>query len=680
MGDRRYTSTNPNPVIFQRGLEYKKNEERNYKITRVSARRTRLPAMHKKSGIEIETASNALEDDSVIERLSIKDYLEQTKDLIKSDGGPPRWFSPLECGARWENSPLLLYLPGIDGVGLGLIMHHQKLGKIFDIWCLHIPVMDRTPFIDLVQYVKKTVQSENSNSPCRPIYLIGESFGGCLALAVASRNPDIDLMLILANPATSFRKSPLQALLPLLEVIPEQLNVGFPSMLNFITGDALTMVITSVKKGIPIQQTVQELSEGVAALFPSLSVLSDILPGKSILWKLRMLQSASSFANSRLHAVKSEVLILASGRDQLLPSKEEAERLGHLLPSCQIRNFKDSAHTLFLKEGADLVTVIKSAGFYRRTRNVDYVADFIKPTTSEFRKASESYRWFDVAASPMMLSTLENGRIVKGLAGIPFEGPVLLVGYHMLLGLEISPLIYEFWGEKNIKLRGMVHPRLFEKELERCLHGTTPFDIMRILGGVPVSAPNFYRLLSKKSHIFLYPGGSREALHRKGEEYKLFWPPQSEFVRMAARFGAKIVPFGVVGIDDMFDLFLDCNDQMKIPYFKAQIEHLNGGRRIRTEATGQFAKQVLHIPGVMPKLPGRFYFLFGKPIETEVRKEELRNREEAHELYMHIKHEVENCIGYLKEKREKDPYRSLASRILYKAIHGFESKVPTFEL
>lgn len=40
----------------------------------------------------------------------------------------------------------------------------------------------------------------------------------------------------------------------------------------------------------------------------------------------------------------------------------------------------------------------------------------------------------------------------------------------------------------------------------------------------------------------------------QGEEYKLFWPSQSEFIRMAARFGAKIVPFGVVGEDDIFQV------------------------------------------------------------------------------------------------------------------------------
>jgi hypothetical protein len=42
----------------------------------------------------------------------------------------------------------------------------------------------------------------------------------------------------------------------------------------------------------------------------------------------------------------------------------------------------------------------------------------------------------------------------------------------------------------------------------------------------------------------------------QGEEYKLFWPEKSEFVRMASRFGAKIVPFGVVGEDDFGEVSL----------------------------------------------------------------------------------------------------------------------------
>ncbi|PIA26034.1 hypothetical protein AQUCO_10000006v1 [Aquilegia coerulea] len=622
-------------------------------------------------------------DESEIEQLSVKDYLERAKEMIKSDGGPPRWFSPLECGARWNHSPLLLFLPGVDGIGLGLIMNHQRLGKIFDIWCLHIPVMDRTPFEDLVRLVERTVKSESSRSPNRPIYLVGESFGGCLALAVAARNPTADLMLILVNPATSLSKSqlrPLLPLLPVLEAMPEQLHVGFPYILGLVAGDPFRMMMATIEKGLPLQQTVVELSENLAATLPSLSVVADILPRESLPWKLQILKSAASFANSRIHAIKAETLILASGKDQLLPSLEEAERLYHLLPTCQIRKFNDSGHALLMEGGVDLVTIIKGAGFYRRTRKIDYVSDFMPPTPSEFKQVYDSwYRLVDIALSPVMLSTLDDGKIVRGLAGIPQKGPVVLVGYHMLLGLELGPLFNRFLYEKNILLRGMAHPLMFGKNWERSLLDYSSFDLYRIMGGVPVSPSNFYKLLSQNSHVLLYPGGVREALHRKGEEYKLFWPLQSEFVRMAARFGATIIPFGVIGEDDILNLIIDYDDFLKIPFVKSLIEEINDGRvrRLRDEINGEVAKEDIYFPGVLPKLPGRFYFLFGKPIDTQ---EELQDRERAHELYIHVKSEVERNIAYLKEKREKDPYRTFLSRLIYQAIHGSATEVPTFEV
>jgi hypothetical protein len=40
----------------------------------------------------------------------------------------------------------------------------------------------------------------------------------------------------------------------------------------------------------------------------------------------------------------------------------------------------------------------------------------------------------------------------------------------------------------------------------------------------------------------------------QGEAYKLFWPDQPEFVRMAARFGVTIIPFGCVGEDDFLEV------------------------------------------------------------------------------------------------------------------------------
>ncbi|KAK1361260.1 Acyltransferase-like protein, chloroplastic [Heracleum sosnowskyi] len=617
-----------------------------------------------------------------MERRSFKDYLEHSKDLVRSsDAGPPRWFSPLECSATLKNSPLLLSLPGLDGNGLGLSLQYQRLGQIFDIWCLHIPIDDRTPFPELVKLVERTVRSENHRLPNRPIYLIGESFGGCIALAVASCNPDIDLVLILANPATSFRESQFQPLIPPLEVMPDNLHIGVPYLLSLMTDSPTKLVIAALEKGLSPQQTVGEMSQGAMALSSYLSVMSDVLSAKSLLWKLKLVTSACAFANSRLHAVKAQTLILSSGKDHLLPSREEADRLKKILPICEIRRFNDSGHALFLESAIDLVTIIMGSSFYRRQRYLDYASDYFPPSPSEFKKLYETTSFIEKFTSPVMLSTLENGKIVRSLAGIPYKGPVILVGYHMMVGLELAPLTSRFWIDGDIHLRAIAHPFLFKKLKEENMLDISAFDIVRVMGAVPVSPTNLYRLLSLNSHVLLYPGGVREAFHRKGEEYKLFWPEQSEFIRMAARFGAKIIPFGVVGEDDVSQLLLDYDDQVKIPFLQSYNKEFNESfTKLRADSEGEVAKQDLHLPILLPKVPGRFYFLFGKPIETEGRKQELMTREKSQELYREVKSEVENCLAYLKEKRENDPYRSILARQVYQAIHGPDAEVPTFSL
>ncbi|KAL8199508.1 hypothetical protein R6Q57_013076 [Mikania cordata] len=560
-----------------------------------------------------------------VESLSLTDYFERSRDLLmKSDGGPPRWFSPLECSSRLKNSPLLLSLPGVDGTGLSLLLHHQRLGEMFDIWCLHIPTTDRTPFTDLVKLIERTIRSENDLFPDRPIYLVGESFGGCLALAVAARIPHIDLVLVLANPATSFEKSQLQPLVPILKIMPDHIRPGLPYFMSLIT---------------------------------------DMLTVETVFWKLKMLESACALSNSRLHSVSAQTLILSSGNDQLLPSLQEGERLHKTLPKCLIRTFSDSGHALFLEENFDLVTVIKGAGFYRRAKHTDYASDFVPPSSHEIKDILESSRWLDVVASPVLLSTLEDGKIVRGLAGVPSEGPVLFVGCHNMLGFEAAPMIRRFIIEKNIIIRGVAHPMLFMKLKEDEMPDLAIYDVTRLLGAVPVSPFNLYKLFSLKSHVLLYPGGVREALHRKGEEYKLFWPEQSEFVRMAARFGATVIPFGAVGEDDYAQLVLDYEDQMKIPFMKDYVKRTTDGSiKLRNDMKGEVANQDLHMPVILPKVPGRYYYLFGKPIKTKGRSEELRSKERAHQVYLEVKGEVEKCLNYCKTKRENDPYRNIISR------------------
>ncbi|KAM4108579.1 hypothetical protein ACB094_03G054600 [Castanea mollissima] len=565
---------------------------------------------------------------------------------------------------------------GMDGTGLGLVLHHTALGKAFEVWCLHIPVHDRTPFEGLVKLVEETVRFEHSSSPHKPIYLVGDNFGGCLALAVASRNPAIDLVLILSNPATSFGRSQLQPLFLLLEAMPDGLHSAVP-YLSSIVGDLVKMAAANIESMLPPEQRLERLS----GLLPYLSDFVDIIPMDSLLWKLKLLKSAAAYANSRLHSVKAEVLVLFSGKDKILPSRDEAERLKNSLQDCVVRYFKDSGHTLLLEDGISLMTVIKGTFKYRCARRLDITSDFLPPSMTEFKYLSDQItKLFRVATDPILFSTLEDGKIMKGLVGVPSEGPVLLVGYHMFMGLELPSLAEGFLREKNIMIRGLAHPLLFSRMFESSSSEFSIIDWVKVFGAVPVTGSNFFKLLSTKSHVLLYPGGAREALHYKGEEYKLFWPDQQEFVRMAAKFGATIVPFGAVGEDDIAEMLLDYNDLIKIPVVNDLIREAisQNTMEVRDETKGEVANPNLFYPLMVPKIPGRFYYLFGKPIKTKGREDILKDKQAANQLYLQIKAEVEHNITFLIEKRQEDPYRSIVDRTLYKAIHG-PIEVPAFE-
>ncbi|KAG8375084.1 hypothetical protein BUALT_Bualt10G0063400 [Buddleja alternifolia] len=642
-------------------------------------------SMHReKKNVEVEHELRPLWDDGYGTR-TVKDYLDAAKNMIQSDGGPPRWFCPVESGPPLKDSPLLLFLPGIDGLGMGLILHHKALGKVFEVRCLNVPVHDRTPYEGLVKFVESAVRAEHASFPDKPIYLVAESFGGCLALSVAASNPTIDLVLILVNPATSFNRSQLQPLFPLLEAFPEEFQYILPYLFGTLLGDPIKManVINTKNPSTSPTKQLEKLIHELSSLITRASSLTDIFPKNTLIWKLKLLKAAAAISNSHLHNVKAETLILASGKDSILPSTLEAQRLSNLLKNCNVRIFHDNGHTLLMEDGINLLSVIKGTCIYRRSKRRDFVRDFLPPSKSEFDSMFDGrLGLFRVATCPVMLSTLPNGEIVRGLKGIPDKGPVLLVGYHMLLGSEVTSLVEEFLREKNIMVHGIAHPEIFNQTTNGPLHDTSGFDVFKVFGTIPVTPTNLFKLLAKKSHVLLYPGGVREALHRKGEEYKLFWPNEPEFVRMATRFGATIVPFGVVGADDIVKLCLDYDDLMRIPLVRDIIKRKNQNAvkvRPGIKMEGEISNQDFYIPGLIPKLPGRFYFLFGKPVETKGREELLANKVNAKDFYMEIKSGVEKCLAYLIKKREEDPYRSLFERLFFRAVSAPVHQVPTFD-
>jgi predicted alpha/beta superfamily hydrolase len=66
-----------------------------------------------------------------------------------------------------------------------------------------------TSWDDLAVSVVNLIEEELNKQPSRSVYLCGESFGGCLAVKVALKSPDLFERIILVNPATSFNQRPL---------------------------------------------------------------------------------------------------------------------------------------------------------------------------------------------------------------------------------------------------------------------------------------------------------------------------------------------------------------------------------------------------------------------------------------------------------------------------------------
>jgi pimeloyl-ACP methyl ester carboxylesterase len=105
-------------------------------------------------------------------------------------------------------SPLFVFLPGMDGTGQLFQAQTAGLEVAFDVRCLVIPSDDLTSWADLTEQTIALIQAEMQEEGERSVYLCGESFGGCLALKVALHSPHLFKQIVLVNPASSFSRRP----------------------------------------------------------------------------------------------------------------------------------------------------------------------------------------------------------------------------------------------------------------------------------------------------------------------------------------------------------------------------------------------------------------------------------------------------------------------------------------
>ncbi len=197
--------------------------------------------------------------------------------------------------------PLFVYLPGMDGTGELLRPQLSGLKASFDIRCLSIPSDDLSGWDRLAEQVARLIGKEQRQVQSRPIYICGESFGGCLALQLAASFPSLCQYLILVNPATSAAYQPWVSWgTSITQRLP-------PTLYRLSIFGLLPLLIQPER----LLTQIDKPHTGHAISFSQKCCLEDFLVAK---FSLKMLPLGD-------HAA---VLLLSSGADRLLPSLGEA--------------------------------------------------------------------------------------------------------------------------------------------------------------------------------------------------------------------------------------------------------------------------------------------------------------------------------------------------------------------
>ena len=287
-------------------------------------------------------------------------------------------------------------------------------------------------------------------------------------------------------------------------------------------------------------------------------------------------------------------------------------------------------------------------------------------------------------------------------------------------------IIAELLEERGIAARGLAHPLVFQganafnggagptgppqRITKRNKEGLVdpPAGDFQTFGAVMVTPKNFYRLMSTGQTGLLFPGGVREVFHGKGEEYEIFWPEKSDFIRVAARFNATIVPISAVGSADSVNMLLDPEELLNLPFglgdrVKKSSESVISARFDQSNSDERFVPPVRMLSAhnlpdceialirllltnktlalysiqlVVPSVPARHYFVFGKPFDTSTI--DHNDRESCSSAYIGIKSELRRGLDDVLLARESDPYKDFAQRLAVERISG--KRAPTFSV
>jgi 1-acyl-sn-glycerol-3-phosphate acyltransferase len=246
----------------------------------------------------------------------------------------------------------------------------------------------------------------------------------------------------------------------------------------------------------------------------------------------------------------------------------------------------------------------------------------------------------ELLLSYQLIKRLFNPKVI-GAENIP-EQPCLFVGNHSLFALDgwvIGPLMTK---ELNRFPRGLGDKFLFSNPK------MADYILKR---GAVMGHPEVCSAMMKAGQdLMVFPGGAYEAVKPANMRYELMWKERYGFVKLAAKHGYTIMPFGLVGPDEFYG-------------------HLMEGQDIPDSALGGLLKRLGLLTDdirsdILPPIPlgalgsffpkpQRCYLGFGEPIDLARYKGRTPTKKEQQSIRAEVAEEIETQLAELLFTREQ---------------------------
>ena len=240
-----------------------------------------------------------------------------------------------EAGMKNDSPPrksLALLIPGLDGTGRLFSRQTAALGARYRIRAWEFRRRSRFTLDDLVEELGGETGAEDPAS----ILVVGESFGGTVAISYVLAYPERvrSLCLINAFPVYRHRLRIRLAcrLVPLLRL------PGIRHLKDLIAEEILA--------GEGITKDARKMYH---------EVIRDV-DMESYRQRLEIVRSVNLV--SRLPEIEVPTVLLASGRDKLVPSTVEARFMAERIPNSRLHEFPRAGHALVLTPGFQLADYI----------------------------------------------------------------------------------------------------------------------------------------------------------------------------------------------------------------------------------------------------------------------------------------------------------------------------------